>query len=206
MSESDYDVIVFDLGGVLIETAGVARMLELLGEGVTAEELWRRWLSAASVRDFESGRIGPERFALAICAEFALDITPEQFLAEFTTWARDLYPGALLMIEELSGTHRLACLSNTNALHWTHIDATTDLLPFFAHRFASHEIGLLKPDAEIFHHLIEQLGVPPGRILFFDDNRINVEAARAVGIAAYRAEGPEEVREVLREKGIGNRE
>jgi hypothetical protein len=37
-----YDAIVFDLGGVLIELGGVTRMLELLSHRLTVEELWTR--------------------------------------------------------------------------------------------------------------------------------------------------------------------
>lgn len=44
-----FDAIVFDLGGVLIELAGVSRMLELLGHRLTPDELWVKWLTSPSV-------------------------------------------------------------------------------------------------------------------------------------------------------------
>src|SRR5687768_14527757 len=81
-----FDVIVFDLGGVLIELAGVNRMLELLQHRITVEELWTRWLTSTSVHQFETGQIEAQQFAQAVLAEFDLPISATQFLDEFTAW------------------------------------------------------------------------------------------------------------------------
>jgi beta-phosphoglucomutase-like phosphatase (HAD superfamily) len=73
------------------------------------------------------------------------------------------------------------------------------LAPQFAMHFASHLLGLLKPDRAIFEHVVERLGYAPERILFLDDTTVNVESARSVGISAYRVVGLEGVIEQLRE-------
>jgi putative hydrolase of the HAD superfamily len=46
----------------------------------------------------------------------------------------------------------------------------------------SSEVGMRKPDPRIYLLTCELLGVPPTASVFIDDNRDNVEAARAVGI------------------------
>ena len=46
----------------------------------------------------------------------------------------------------------------------------------------SYEVGLVKPDPAMFEHVVETLGVQPDSIVFLDDNEINVEQARAVGL------------------------
>jgi HAD superfamily hydrolase (TIGR01509 family) len=48
----------------------------------------------------------------------------------------------------------------------------------------SAEIGLVKPDQEIFHWLISQLGIEPAKAVFVDDFLHNVEGARAAGLIA----------------------
>ncbi len=184
-----FDVIVFDLGGVLIELTGVSRMQEWLGDHVSADELWERWLVSESVRGFECGRIDANRFAEDFLAEFQIPVSGDQFLKEFTAWTKGAYAGATDLLEELAVDYPVACLSNTNALHWSRIDREMNLLPYFSHTFASHLVGLLKPDREIFEYIVEQLGYPPERILFLDDNRLNIEGARAVGISAYQVRG-----------------
>jgi putative hydrolase of the HAD superfamily len=50
--------------------------------------------------------------------------------------------------------------------------------------FWSHELGVAKPDPAYFEEVVRRLGVPPGDALLLDDNRANVDAARAVGLRA----------------------
>ncbi len=64
------------------------------------------------------------------------------------------------------------------------------------HRFASHELGLNKPDPAIYHHVERQLGYTGKQILFFDDAEENVIAAREVG---WRAEGIDPARDTARQ-------
>ncbi len=196
-----FDAIVFDLGGVLVELGGVARMLELLNHRLTVDELWTRWLSSPSVYQFETGRIDADQFALALLAEFELPISPAQFIAEFTNWPKGLYPGTIDLLQALAPQYTLACLTNTNMLHWPRI-CEMQLHPHFAVEFASHQIGLLKPDRAIFQHVIEHLRFAPERTLFLDDNALNVESARSVGISAYRVVGLTGVIEQLRALNI----
>lgn len=185
-----FDCIVFDIGGVLVELGGVTRMLALLNNRLTVDELWARWLASPSVRAFETGRTDADQFARALLAEFELPISAAQLIAEFTAWPKGLYPGALELLQLLAPRYTLACLTNTNALHWPRMRDELGLLPHFTFHFASHLIGMLKPDQAIFEHMIAELGCAPERVLFLDDNRLNVEGARTVGIQAYCVAGP----------------
>jgi len=56
----------------------------------------------------------------------------------------------------------------------------------FSHHTFSHRLGIAKPDAEIYSHAVEGLGVPAGEILFVDDREENILAARAVGMVAVQ--------------------
>ena len=184
-----FDAIVFDLGGVLIELAGVSRMLELLGHRLTPDELWVKWLTSPSVQQFESGHISAEQFAMDLLTELELSISATQFIDEFTAWPQGLYPGTVELLQTLAPQYTVACLTNTNSLHWPRFCNEMGLLDHFAIQFASHEIGLVKPDPAIFQHVVERLACDPARILFLDDNTLNVDAARAAGISAYRVVG-----------------
>ena len=201
-STHPFDVILFDLGGVLIELAGVDRMLELCNHALSADELWARWLTSEGVRQFETGRAGPDAFGAAMLAEFGLSITAAQFLEEFTLWPKGVFPGSFELLEQLSTSYRLACLSNTNALHWPRVCDEMGLARYFESTFASHLVGMFKPDLAIFQHVVEQLGCPPARILFLDDNQLNVASARTAGMVARRVAGLSEVRAALVELGV----
>jgi putative hydrolase of the HAD superfamily len=197
------DVILFDLGGVLIELSGVEQMLRWCPDVADSHELWRRWLRSPAVRRYETGGATSEEFAAAAVAEFALPVDAAAFLAAFEYWPRALYPGAIALLEELAPRYRLASVSNTNALHWQRFRRDWSLDARFHHNFPSHEVGKLKPDIEYFAHVVDALGVPAGRVLFVDDNVLNVEAAASLGIVARRVAGVDGVREALDEIGAG---
>ncbi len=73
----------------------------------------------------------------------------------------------------------------------------------FDHQILSCEIKLIKPDAAIFRHTVERIGVRPGEALFVDDREANIEAARDVGLKALRFEGVGQLRGDLQKIGFG---
>jgi putative hydrolase of the HAD superfamily len=64
-----------------------------------------------------------------------------------------------------------------------------ELGPAFDYHFASHLMGKVKPDIDAFDYVVNALAVPASKILFFDDNELNVEAAQQVGMNAIRVVG-----------------
>ena len=71
-----------------------------------------------------------------------------------------------------------------------------------AHPCLSYEIGLVKPDREIFDFVSQAMGREPSSILFLDDNLINVEGAREAGWDAERVTGVKESRAILKGRGL----
>ena len=198
----DISVVLFDVGGVLVELNGMETMLGWLGSAMTAEEMWVKWLRSDSVRRFETGLMESDEFAVAVTREFELDIEPARFLASFERWPLGLYPGALDMVARVPGRYRRALLSNSNALHWPRLVNDMGLGAAFEHQFVSHIIGKIKPDRAAFAHVVENLGCLPQQVLFLDDNQLNVDAARSVGMHATRVVGPLEAQRVLTDFGI----
>jgi HAD superfamily hydrolase (TIGR01509 family) len=192
-----HELLLLDLGGVLVELGGVALMQEWSGHGIDEDELWRRWLSSASVRRFETGQGDEREFAEGVVGEFDLQVSPERFLSEFEGWARRAYRGTRETLVDLSTRTPLASLSNTNAIHWSRMHEQMDFLDCFQHHFPSHLTGRIKPDEEAFTAVVEELCLPAERVLFLDDNERNVAAARAAGMQAQRVVGLGQLRKVL---------
>jgi putative hydrolase of the HAD superfamily len=69
-------------------------------------------------------------------------------------------------------------------------------------RFLSHELGLIKPDREVFDHVLAALGLAAERIVFLDDNEANVQQAHAVGMTAVRVRGIEQTCAALMSLGV----
>ncbi len=189
--------ILFDLGGVLVRFRGVERVAEWLGDAEVGEEHWRRWLGSGSVRDFERGRLSPEQFAIGFLEEFRLDLSPGAVLDELRGFVGGPLEGATELLDELRPHYLVACLSNTNRLHWPRVSRKMQFDRRLHRAFPSFETGLLKPDPEAFEHVCRELDLTPGEILFFDDAPPNVEAAHALGFQACRARGPGDCRREL---------
>src|SRR5438552_2818077 len=111
-------VILFDLGGVLIENNGRAALTALLPKPMAAAEIWLRWLESPSVRDFERGLVSEQHFGSAFVKEWGLSLDPATFIDEFATWPVGLFAGAKELLHGLKARHHIACLSNTNVVHW----------------------------------------------------------------------------------------
>ena len=90
-------------------------------------------------------------------------------------------PGTLRVLHALAdGGTRLALLSNAGAdfSGWLRSGSFS---PLFERVFVSGELGLVKPDAAIYEHVIDELGITASELLFVDNKAENVEGARAVG-------------------------
>lgn len=195
-------VVLFDLGGVLVDVGGVAAMRGWLGPDLDEDDLWRRWLHSPAVRAFETGRSSAAEFAHGVIREMALPLPAEAFLAAFTAWPRGLLPGAADLVRRIDPRLTRASLSNTSALHWPRLLDEFGLGELIGQHFPSHLTGRIKPDAEAFEHAVAALGCEPASVLFLDDNALNGEAARHCGLQAERAQGPMQAERVLRACGL----
>jgi len=196
----DFDYVLFDLGGVLIQVGGVRAMGDLAGIN-DDREVWRRWLTCRWVREFERGRCSVAEFADGVVADWGLSIGAEDFAEEFRLWTGGLLDGARELVESTRNHVRTGCLSNSNALQWPEY-VRSGIVDHLDLVFLSHELNLIKPDREIFDHVLDVTGSPPDRLLFLDDNELNVVAARAVGINAVEVRGVDQARDALLELGV----
>lgn len=192
-------VVLFDLGGVLVENTGQDGLMALLPYTLDTTEIWRRWLESPCVRQFESGRMSAAQFASAFIDEWQLALEPSVFIDAFTSWPKGFFPGARELLRELKDRHHLACLSNTNVLHWQRFPE----FPVLFHScFASHQMGIVKPDREVFEHVLQTLKVSGAEVYFFDDLLPNVEAARGAGINAFHVRSFAHVEPILRRERL----
>jgi putative hydrolase of the HAD superfamily len=189
---------LFDLGGVLVENVGYERFNALLPISIPIEELKTRWLSSPAVRAFETGACSAQTFAAEVVDEYQLPLSPAAFLQAFTEWPRGLYPGAEDLLAQLRSRYKVACLSNSNAIHWQRFDGFRG---HFHISLSSHLLGLVKPDAACFDRALKECDVDASSVAFFDDSLTNVDAARAFGLRAFHVNGLAEVRSALAKEG-----
>ncbi|HVC30878.1 MAG TPA: HAD family phosphatase [Steroidobacteraceae bacterium] len=192
-------VILFDLGGVLVEARGRDALQTMLARKLDPDAIMARWLASPAVGRFERGLIPPEAFAEEFIAEWDLALGPDEFLESFAAWVKGFFDGAEALVRTLRGRHRVACLSNINAVHWARLPQLPEM---FDAVFASHLTGLMKPDREAFEHALRALAVRPDAVVYFDDLAPNVEAARSLGMRAVQVAALSDIERALRAQGL----
>jgi putative hydrolase of the HAD superfamily len=193
--------VVFDMGGVLVELTGEPVFAAWCGGRFTTDEIWRRWLASPAVRAFERGHVEPEAFADRLIAEFELPVGREALLRTFDGWLQGPLPGALDLVRRVDPRLMRAMLSNSNVIHWERM-LDMGFRDEFTHHFGSHLIGKLKPDEDVFEHVVRTLGCAAAEVVFLDDQPLNVAAARQVGLQAVLARGVKEAEAVLEGMGM----
>lgn len=191
--------LLFDLGGVLVENAGLDRLAQLMPDPVKPDALKQKWLSSPAVRHFELGRSSPKVFAEAFVAEWNIPHSAEEFLVEFASWPKGAYAGTEDLLIRLRRRYRIGCLSNSNPLHWARFGG---LLGHFEIALSSHLLGLIKPDRSCFLRALRECKVEARHVAFFDDSISNVEAARDLGMMASHVNGLDDLKLSLEANGL----
>lgn len=191
------DVLLFDLGGVLVEFSGVRELAVLLQGRFSEAEILEQMSRYLPSEQFGLGKLSPEDFGNHFVKDWNLELPAEDFLREFQSWSKRLFPGAVELLTLLRPRFRLAALSNSNELHWERNTNDLGVTSLFEVAISSHHIGLYKPNPQMYLTALDRLGASPDSVMFFDDVPANVTAASALGIHAFQVEGVEGVRSRL---------
>jgi len=195
---SSPDILLFDLGGVLLDInfdrvyASWARsascdMMDIFGK-MPRETFDRYQIGAIDDTTFYAEMI--EALGIGISEEDFFEGWNKVFVGEKNGIYDTVFCGEVLGIYDtlvLATKKRfpLYLLSNTNPSHYEYFSRRfAGLLKHFKWKFISSTIGLLKPDPAIFHLVAREIGVTMDRIMFFDDTIENVEGAKACGLQA----------------------
>lgn len=196
--------IILDFGGILInlDTAATFSAFAItLGEHYAAT--WHELTARGIFDDFETGAISEEAF-LAAFAERP-NMTAARAKAYWNRMLLDLPMHRLAYVQELRRERPVYLLSNTNI---THIDCVESRLreeegvtafreTFFDRGYYSYEMGMRKPNADIFEEVLRDQGLEAATTLFVDDNADNVATAAALGMQTIHHVANTEIAPVL---------
>jgi len=196
------DLLLFDLGGVLVELGDPSEKTAWFDPALTARENWNRWLTSPNSQAFERGEISPEQFANQFLRENRIEIDTRDFLQQYKDWVLGFYPGALSLMQQLSNHYTIGVFSNITEVHWPEIKLELEQSQAISHYFASYLMGQAKPERHAFLYVAEQMKVAPDSILFIDDNEINVEGAKSAGMYAEVARGMDQLKTALAQYSV----
>ena len=197
------EALLFDLGGVVIDIdfgRSVARWAALAG--CDAAALRKRVVVDETYHAYERGEIACADFFNYLAGALDLKLNEEQLRDGWNAIFVGEMPGMASIIAEAAKRWPLYVLSNTNRAHelfWAREYAGT--LGHFRKLFVSSTIGLRKPEAACYDHVVREIGVPADRIMFFDDVAENIVCARAAGLVGVHTPATADIRRAL--DGLG---
>lgn len=183
------DAIVFDFGDVFInldKEATTRKLKEMdidkLPDAITAMN-----------RDYEQGFVTSDEIADKYRAQFP-QLEKENFLQSWNAMLLEFPEYRFRFIQKLTEEKdfKLILLSNTNENHIEYIKSNVSFFDDFKDCFdgfyLSHEIGLRKPEPQIFEFITDKHDLKPENTLFIDDTKENTETAARLGFNVWNIE------------------
>ena len=192
---------IFDYGEVISLTPSAADrdvIAGLAGAGRDSEPFWRAYFAHRDGLD--QGSAGVAAYWQAIAADVGASWDDarvhELWAADFRSWL-SINPGTVEVLADLkAGRTRLALLSNAGPDFGSYL-RHGPLGDFFAACYVSGELNLLKPNPEIYQHVLDDQGVAAADAVFIDNRERNVRGAEAIGITSHVFTGAPELRDFL---------
>jgi FMN phosphatase YigB (HAD superfamily) len=190
------DTLILDLGGVLIDVDyhASARHFAALGFPDFGA-LYSKAKQTDLFDRFETGALAPQDFRDEVRNLLGAQLNDADIDAGWNAMLGTIPGKRIALVKELKQRYRLLLLSNTNAIHVPAFEAIiardlgiTDFKGLFHGAYYSCELGMRKPNGDIFNHVIAAHNADPARTLFIDDSIQHVEGARAAGLAAEHLE------------------
>jgi len=204
LSPDSADALLFDLGRVVLDIDFGRALACWAGHaGCAPADLAARFVREQAYRDHEVGRIEDAVYFDSLRTSLGIGISDDQFLEGWNAIFTGEMPGIAPLLARAAKRMPVYAFSNTNRPHVEYFSqAYADLLGHFREMFLSSTIGLRKPDAEAYDHVVKAIGAPASRIVFFDDLADNIRGAQAYGLTAVHVTSSDDVAKAFAALGI----
>jgi putative hydrolase of the HAD superfamily len=196
--KSEIKNIIFDWGGVItdLHLSLTRKSFSDLGLSIFDESVPHDPHNDLFI-SFEIGKISPDEFRNRIRSFSAVSLTDAAIDNAWNALLGDLPAERWRILEKAAMQFRTFLLSNTNAIHLPYYYSRimeTFGTPGYAHLFEktyfSFELGMRKPNRDIFQHVLTDSGIDPKETLFIDDFIENIETAQQLGFRTIHLKAP----------------
>lgn len=184
--------IVFDLGGVILNlnVYKTIKALNKIGIEKIVSNTGHNY-HHPFFYEFEVGTISEDQFLEALQKIAKKNPTFPEIKEAWNAMILNIPEDRINLLKNLKKQYNLYLLSNTNSIH--QLKYLKDFeekynYPFnslFQKAYYSHEIGLRKPDQEIFEFIVKDSNVKASETMFVDDSLTNIKAAQKIGINTF---------------------
>ena len=203
MTERTIDVVVFDIGGVLLDWSPDYLYADLIPD----EEERTHFLTNVTTPAWNHKQDEGRPWAEAIAELTSLHPEHSEWIEAYDTGWLKMVKGvfedtAAVLTELLALGIPTYALTNFSAEKW---EVAKDAFPILTHFVGEVVSGVeqtVKPDEKIYRILIDRFGLDPARTFYTDDKEYNVDGARTVGLDAELFTSGADLRDQLRTRGL----
>jgi glucose-1-phosphatase len=198
MKLTQYDAVIFDLGGVIINLNYdlTIQAFEELGMR-DFSEVYTQLAQSTLFDDYETGRISSQHFINKLLDHFPSGTSPNRIVAAWNAMILDVPVEKPQLLKSLNAEMPIFLLSNTNEIHMQKVNrewgiSSNEVLEnHFSKVYLSYEVGMRKPDLTIFQKVCAEQGLVPKNTLFIDDSPQHIEGAQLAGLQTLHLKHPE---------------
>lgn len=196
-------VVIFDWGGIVeshendskdIKNA-LIRIIRRLNKDITDEEILTKWcyqtskgISIGTTNDIDEIKDWVNLIQKQMNINVSFDDFKRMYQEEFSYVK--YYKDVVQFAHSLKEKCKIAILSNLISFDKERINKQYDLSKF-DYVYLSFEVGMEKPNKDIYEYVLNDLKVKPEQILFIDDDTSNIQMAKKYGWNTCQAYGYE---------------
>lgn len=193
MNSIDVRNIVFDLGGVVFYWRPESIIAQAFERPEDRARLQADVFTHRDWIDLDRGVINLRDVSQRLAARTGLDIQDVKYLLELVPRSLTPIPSTLALMYRLKRQgYRLYCLSNMGHFTFDYLKDRYSFWNVFEGVVISAHLRMVKPEPEIYQHLLDTYGLEPAATVFIDDLAPNLEAAAAFGIKTIHFQSPQQ--------------
>lgn len=185
--------IIFDYGGVIINIDFNLTIRAFKELGFTdIEEVVFQGKGSELLLEMEKGKLSHSEFYDEVRRLSGLKLTDNEIKIAWNALLLDMPTERMNTLKKLKSQYKIFLLSNTNSIHYEHYAADlknkfgySDFNNLFDKAWFSFNIGMAKPEEDIFCFAIKDANIDPNETLYIDDLEKNVRAAEKTGMRGY---------------------
>ncbi len=184
--------IIFDLGGVImnLDVPRTIKAFENIGITDFVNDTGHHYKNPVFY-DFETGKVSESEFVEELANISANSLSGTQIREAWNAMILDMPIERIKFLLDLKKKYKIYLLSNTNSIHQEKfLRETNEANDFsfnelFEKAYYSHEIGIRKPNEEVFHFVLKDSKLNTDKTLFVDDSLQNINSAQKTGLRTF---------------------
>ena len=203
---NNIDTLIFDFGGVIINLDYSKPVSEFKKLGILdSKKLYSKKEQTKLFYSLECGQISNENFLNEIRKKSNTNDL-ELIKKAWNSILLNIPEERVHLLKKLSLKYKIYLLSNTNSIHLNEIISAygekkwRNFISIFNEVYFSNQIGMRKPNEDVFFYLIKKNKLDVSKTLFIDDSPQHIKTAKKIGFKTYHLTDKEDIVSLFLEK------